>query len=149
MSKGFAVNQLSYQQIEEIVVYMKTRNFDGYSPYIEERPRGWFCNLQPTRSEKGKLKYPQFDLTRFRFGNIKGKQLVHLIWWRFLNNGQLIDPELDISHLDAEAGYLSVVQETREMNESRKFCHLFCWYKVLPGEDVKRCPHRENPCTGP
>lgn len=43
------------------------------------------------------------------------------------------------------------MEESWEMNQSRKHCHLFGWYKTgwyttLEGVVRSRCPHWENPC---
>lgn len=148
--RGVAVNLLTFDQLKEVVVYMRTNiNPKSKQAYIIPTPRGEKCTLAPTKSKKGSDKHPQFDLTRFNFSEVKGKQLVHLIYWRFLNNGASIDPELHISHLDADQQVLRLIQESRDMNESRKYCHLFGWYKLRPGESRPRCPHWETPCTGP
>jgi len=151
-SRGSVVNALSHDQLTEIVHFMKTKTYKraGESiPYLEQTDRGWRCTLACTVDAKGKPKYPQLDLSRFSFGTALGKQLVHLIYWRYDNDGEQISADLNISHCDADHTILNLVQETRDYNESRKYCHLFGWYKAKSGEDRPRCPHWEYPCCGP
>ena len=148
LDRAQKVNSLSMDQVKHIVNFLKTNTFRKGKHYVEEKERGWYCNLAPTKKKNGEPKYPQLDLTRFQFPGITGKVLVHLVWWRWENEAQ-IDPGMHISHLDVEAGYLRLTQEIVEMNESRKYCRFFGWYKVLPGETTPRCPHKENPCSGP
>lgn len=106
------------------------------------------CPLKPTK----KNGHPQVSYDKFGFGS---KPLVHALWWRWENRDDkaqtcpLIDLELDLSHVDGEEGSVNVIQEFRDMNESRKYCHMFEWYKVKDGEDRARCPHWEYPCSGP
>lgn len=92
------------------------------------------------------MNYYRKDCNQFHAGI--GKVLVHHLVWRH-RTGALVDPLSHISHIDADKRYVECVQESREMNESRKFCHLFGWYATLTGEETPRCPHRERPCTGP
>lgn len=80
---------------------------------------------------------------------IEGKVLVHHIYWRYKNEYKSLPKDLPISHLDAEPEVLNLLAESVQMNESRKYCHLFGWYKAQPDEDRPRCPHWENPCAGP
>jgi hypothetical protein len=148
-AKGILVNTISEEKLQEIINYMKANSFNG-KKYIEKKERGWVCNLTPTKTAKGEPKYPQFDITKFGFP--KGtKVLVHHLYWRYRNNGIQVDEStnMHISHLDADPTYIECVQESVEMNESRKYCHLFEWYKTKEGEDRPRCPHWEAPCTGP
>lgn len=147
-AKGILVNTISEEKLTEIITFMKTKSFNG-KKYIEKKERGWVCNLVPTKKKNGDPKYPQFDISRFGFP--KGtKVLVHHLFWRFQNNS-LVDESatMHISHLDADPIYIECTQETVDMNESRKYCHLFGWYKTKEGEDRPRCPHWEVPCTGP
>jgi len=137
--RGHTVNTMTAAQCARVIEHMKK---DGV--LVLERGY-WKCKLAST----GKCKHAQYDLNRFHFDGIEGKQLVHLIYWRAENNGALIDPNMHISHLDANPDILRLVQETRDENESRKYCHLFGWYKRIKGEEIPRCPHRENPCSGP
>lgn len=94
----------------------------------------------------GENKHGQVDLGPI---GLKKKALVHLIFWRFQNDFKQIPEKEHISHVDAEPEVLHLVSESPQMNESRKYCHLFKWYKTLPGEPRPRCPHWECPCTGP
>lgn len=147
------VNSLSTSELNDVVSFLKHSTFrrgDQSFKYVECTPEGyWKCNLQPTKTSTGDPKYAQIDLERFAsiWGRHLGKQLVHLIWWRAHNNGQLLHPDLHISHRSINTRTLDLIEETREMNESRKYCHLFGWYKPLPNEDKPRCPHWEAPCN--
>ena len=147
--RGEGVNSLSEEKLEEIINFLKKSKLSSgeFKVTKTERPEGyWRCNLACTKDAKGNPKYPQVDLKAL---GIEKKQLIHLIWWRWENNGALIDPDLHISHCDADHKVLHLVQESRDLNESRKYCHLFGWYKTKPGEERPRCPHWEHPCTGP
>jgi len=142
--KGSLVNhQLSTEEITQIITWMKKTKIQGKKcNYIEEKDRGWMCNLAATTTKSGDPKYPQVDITKFHFA-VTGKVLVHHLFWRFQNNGALMDlaPDMHISHLDKDKKYIECVQESKDMNESRKYCHLFSWYKVKAGEGRARCPH--------
>jgi len=147
--RAVTVNDLSLLQLEAIVRHLKSEKWvipvqRGTETYYE-------CTLQPTKDAKGNDKHPQCTITRFAplEDGKQHKQLVHLIWWRWENNGRLIPDELHISHLDKNPRVLRLTAESRDLNESRKYCHLFGWYKALPGEDSPRCPHKEMPCSGP
>lgn len=135
------INYLTKAQLKQTVDKLK---FKGHIRY---GPRGWFCTLVPS----GTIKHAQVDVTYLKNLQCSGKRLVHRIWWRYTHGGQLINPRFHISHLDAEYSqhYLACVEESKEMNESRKYCHFFHWYAKKPGEDRPRCPHWERPCTGP
>jgi hypothetical protein len=146
--RAAAVNALELKELDEIVTFMLVNKITGTeSKYVELREGYWRCNLKCTVDRKGQPKYPQIDINRFGF-KVKGKQLVHLIWWRWETGGQLIDPTQQISHRHYSSSVLSLVQESVMMNESRKYCHLFGWFKTFPEEDKPRCPHLENPCQG-
>jgi len=150
-AKGHLANQLSPEEVTHIVNWMKTTKIQGRNCfYIEQKDRGWVCNLAATATKSGEPKYPQVDIKRFKFA-VTQKVLVHQLFWRFQNDGALIDlsPDMHISHLDKDKTYIECVQESKDMNESRKYCHLFGWYKLKPGEARARCPHWEKPCTGP
>lgn len=83
-----------------------------------------------------------------RSAGMPNKVLLHLVVWRQANDYDLLDSSLEISHCDADHNVLNLIAESHDENESRKYCHLFGWYAVLPGETEPRCPHREWPCTG-
>lgn len=143
------INSLTNQQVVEICQHLMrstfTRNKERV-PYLSRTERGWRCNLAATKDSNGEPKYPMFSINRW----LKGQRvLVHLLWWRYENLGKLVDPDQTISHLDVDRTILRLVQEPRELNESRKYCHLYKWYRPLPGEIQSRCPHKQNPCTGP
>ena len=147
--RGVAVNSMTMEELVVVVEYMRKNTIRGSNlPFIEKTDRGEKCNLKTTKTAKGDPKYPQIDLKPLPC-SLQNKQLVHLIYWRFINNGALIDPDLTISHLDKDPTILDLRQESWAMNESRKYCHMFGWYKTLPHEERARCPHWENPCTGP
>ena len=89
------------------------------------------------------------DAKGFTAGRV-GKVLMHQLFWRYQNGGSLVDPTMHVSHLDADKRYIDAVLEPVELNESRKYCHLFGWYAPLAGEESPRCPHRGMPaCRGP
>lgn len=144
--RGAFVNSLKPEEINRIVEFLKTEKFKRNTPYVQHTERGWKCNLKPTKDSKGNPKHPQLDLKRFGH---PGKQLVHMIWWRYENFHSLVRDDFTISHCDADQEILHLVEESRDCNESRKYCHLFGWYKTKVGEDRPRCPHWEHPCTGP
>jgi len=151
--RGQVVNNLTLEQLQEVVDFMKSETFSSggiHQNYVVLLPNGkWKCTLACTKSSKGEPKYPQLDLHKFSWGVNLNKQLVHLIWWRWVNKGALLNERLTISHLDKDNTILHLTEESVELNESRKYCHLFGWYKPKPGEDKPRCPHWEVPCTGP
>jgi hypothetical protein len=141
------VNELDDDQLDEIVKFLTNQiNPRSGQRYVYQTERGWKCTI--VHAPK---KHAQIDLSRFQFGNpFDGKKaLVHLVWWRWVNHNEPIAIGSHISHLDKDGDYLECVQESKDMNESRKYCHLFGWYKPTNGEDRARCPHWENPCKGP
>ena len=149
--RGVLANSLSEEILVKIVQYLKENiNPSSGEPFLTtvKRKSGKFyrCNMSCIKDAKGNDKWPQKDLTRFGF---RHKVLVHHIWWRYENSFAPIPDGLDISHLDADHQVLRLVAESRDVNESRKYCHLFKWYKPLPGEPRPRCPHWNNPCSGP
>lgn len=76
------------------------------------------------------------------------KVLRHLVVWRYMNNGAQIPQELEISHCDHDPTILNLIAESKDLNESRKSCHKFGWYKNNDSKDVLLCPHRYyHPCT--
>jgi hypothetical protein len=149
---GQKVNSLSIEEVDCIVDTLCEKTFKRKGitlRYLYRDPiRGkWMTDLRPTKTKKGYPKYPQVDITRFNVG-VEGKVLVHHLYFRYVYE-ELIDQTLHISHLDSDPRVVECVQESKDMNESRKYCHLFSWYKALDGEDRPRCPHWENPCSGP
>jgi hypothetical protein len=106
----------------------------------------WRCNLVPT----GKYKHCQATIPkRLRMHlSIDGwarknvdqwKESAHMVWWRHTFRGARIPKGLQLSHFHADPHVLETVAETWDLNESRKFCHMF-W--VFGGE----CPHVYCPC---
>ena len=75
-------------------------------------------------------------------GKAQPKVLRHLIVWRYMNVGAYIPKDLDISHCDHDHTILNLVAESRELNESRKSCHLFGWYRKTDANGQILCPHR-------
>lgn len=76
------------------------------------------------------------------------KVLRHLVVWRYMNNGAQIPQELEISHCDHDPTILNLIAESKDLNESRKSCHKFGWYKNNDSNNVLLCPHRYyHPCT--
>jgi len=141
------VNNMTLGQIHTIANYMVNNNIQGRNVrYVYLGSRGMKCNLAPTVNNRGQPKYPQIDCNRWVPGS--GKQLVHAIWWRHINNA-MIPAGLELSHIDANPRYIETRAETHDYNESRKYCHLFGWFDTLPGEANLRCPHWEHHCTGP
>lgn len=149
-SVGALANGLTREQCGDILSGKCGLASQGALIYPIERrsPDGetlWICNFKPNKAEGG---HPQMQIPLNREFPGEGKKvLVHHLWfrWKF---GLIINPELHISHRDAENALL-LIQESAALNESRKYCHAYRWYAPLPGEAAPRCPHRESPCTGP
>lgn len=141
-----AVNSMPQSTIEAILQYMLCYDLPSGNPYLRIAKRGFKCYLKRTTG-RGHRGYHQIDCNRWVPG--AGKQLVHAIVWRWRHPGRLIPLGMELSHLDADPDYVETRLETHDENESRKYCHLFGWYKPLPGENKARCPHWEQPCRGP
>ena len=144
------VNSLSLLQLDKCMALLQTPHRGRVR--IVKHVRGLQCTLKPNKVGG----YAQVDMRSLKSAGLteeqcKGKQLVHAIYWRWLNKGLPIktDGSTNLSHLDKDTSILNIIQESVSMNESRKYCHLFEWYKPLPGEQAPRCPHKENPCKGP
>lgn len=104
------------------------------------------CGLATT----GVNKHAQVTIPQeFRRPNDPQKVLVHLLWWRYMNDFNIIPEGMHVSHLDADQQILHLTIESPALNESRKHCHLNGWYKVDPLRNTPRCPHWECCCTGP
>lgn len=147
--RGEGVNSLTPIQINNIAAELLSK---GAVFKIVRGDREFFqCSLAATKDAKGNPKHPQCTITRHAPlpDGQQHKQLVHLIWYRYVNEGATIPEDLHFSHLDADPRTLHLTAESPQANESRKYCHLFGWYKTKPGEDRPRCPHWETPCTGP
>ena len=149
------VNYMLRAEVKAAIRFMKRHVIRGGTRnYIEDTGwRGYMCNLAPTRKPNGSYKYAQMDIARFgvtrqRRRALKGKVLVHSLWWRYSNGYRKIPINLELSHIDANPKMILTRLETHEMNESRKYCHLYHWYRILPGEQAPRCPHKEFPCRG-
>lgn len=152
--RGTSVNMLEPTAINAIIskMYTKKKLVDVkriFKGTVRTFPK---CTLARTVTAKGNPKYSQTSITKFLPATPDRKQekaLVHLIYWRFTNGYKLIPTDLEISHCDADNSVLNLTAESKAMNESRKACHFFGWYKPMEGESRPRCPHRECPCTGP
>lgn len=135
---GMNVNDLTMTQITETVERLRRAG------YIKTNDRGQeYTTSVPTKANG----HPQATVS----GTGK-KFLIHQIYYRYINNGALVsqDPMVHISHVDADQRVLSLVEESRDMNESRKYCHMFHWYRITDAFGVIMCPHRESSkCTGP
>lgn len=147
--RGEGVDKLTLTQLSLIVAELKRSR--KVTPVTRGDAVYYRCQLAPTKDAKGNPKHPQCTITRFAPlpDNRQHKALVHLIWWRWEHGGAQIPEDLHISHLDADQQVLHLTAERREVNESRKWCHHFGWFRTMPGEDAPRCPHKEQPCTGP
>lgn len=145
--KGEKANQLSKEQIENLVTNMIKSKYITMVQREDKQGRivNYYKSLYKTTGEG---KHGQVD-TKNVGGS--GKVLVHHIFWRYLNGYQRIpiDDNMHISHLDAEPEVQNLVLESKDMNESRKYCHMFGWYQKRSNEPTPRCPHWEHPCTGP
>jgi len=76
------------------------------------------------------------------------KVLRHLVVWRYLNDYVLIPDGLQISHCDHDTTILNLVAESRDLNESRKYCHKYKWYMKTDSNTTILCPHRSyHPCS--
>lgn len=109
----------------------------------------WKCTLATTKDMKGNAKHAQVDVKKVTNSKTTRKELVHLIWWRYTNDFKPLPAGEHISHLDKDQQVLNLLSESPEINESRKHCHANGWWRVDPMRGVPRCPHWENPCTGP
>lgn len=140
---GGLVNGLTVEQVKEMIGLLKG------GKYIKQVKRGDQVFDKSLYKPVGSNKHGQVDVKPVL--GTSTKVLVHHLYWRYQNDFALVpsDPRIHISHLDAEPEVMNLVAESRDMNESRKYCHKFKWYLQLPGEDRLRCPHWENPCTGP
>jgi len=135
--RGEGANALSKEEIETLLDSARKK---GMLVWVQRGTARYEKSLYKTT---GPAKHGQIYVD-------KGfKVLIHHIYWRMMNDYALIPADLHISHRDAEPEVMNLIAETVDMNESRKYCHKFGWYKVLPGADRPRCPHWEAPCTGP
>lgn len=144
------VNTLSYQQLREFWAHPHKWK----SEVTRAMPDGTnrvvlISSLKPTKAAG----HPQVSWVKFGFGPRKPQ--LHALWWRWENRDDvaqtcpLIDESLHLSHVDSEEGSVNCVAESVQENESRKYCHLFRWYSIDPVYGRARCPHWENPCSGP
>ena len=142
------LNNLSYAELESFwTKRLATTRFWEVRRHTLVGDRVILCtNLEPVKSG-GK---PQIY-----FNGLTTKPLVHALWWRWENRNEedqtcpLIDVTLHLSHIDCALDSVTTILESRDVNESRKYCALFNWFAPLPGEVRPRCPHWEIPCSGP
>jgi hypothetical protein len=150
------VNKLSVKDIDTIVKYWLD-NDDGFH-YVTQKERPdlpkhptrkestiYFQDgLKPTKKDghpqatistqlKNKLSFNPWELT----GKSQVKLLRHLVVWRYMNKGALVPEELHISHADHDHTVLNLIAESKNLNESRKYCHMYQW----------ACPHVYHKCT--
>lgn len=133
-------NQMKPDEVKSVVKSMKAKG------HLVRKGKYYKCLLVPNK----KSGYAQVDVTKYcKDGSkVSKKVLVHHIWWRYKNGYNKISKKHEISHLHVDNTILDLVEESWEMNQSRKWCHHFGWYAVLEGEDAPRCPHKECPCKG-
>ena len=134
------VNLMKKKEIKKVIKSMKKKR------HIIKKDGYWNC--VPGPNKKGG--YAQVDITNYckEGSGVTKKVLVHHIYWRYKNDYQKIASGKEISHLHADNTVLDLVEESWELNQSRKWCHFFKWYKPLDGETTPRCPHKECPCKG-
>lgn len=139
------VDQLSKEQVESMVESL----IETGMLVLVERNGSFFYKTSHKLRDKYR-RHPQVDCRRVGFNK---KVLVHHILWRYQNNFELVGGIrlIHISHLDVDPTVLNLRKETKEVNESRKYCHLFGWY--MPNSNgVVLCPHGHSNmgfCTGP
>jgi hypothetical protein len=133
------VNQFSVGDLDLIVQAWKDKGVVKQNGEQE-----WMCPLKATKDQG----HPQGTIAKklrphLSVTSLAGqwKELVHLVWWRWQNGAALIPADLHISHTDTDQTVLRLIAESRELNESRKYCHLFGWHTL------GRCPHAYYPCT--
>jgi hypothetical protein len=155
-ARGAAVNSMSKLQINSIIDRMCSTTLPGGKRMLSTIDRNgtqyYYCNLAFTKDKKGNIKYQQVDISSmpgWKSDNWPQKALVHHIVWRYTHDYDFIAPDQHISHRDADKQVQNLTQESVEENESRKWCHYFGWYQCAPNEKYPRCPHWEEPCTGP
>lgn len=109
----------------------------GYTRFFRDDLKPTKVNGHPqatvSKALMGKLDFDPWANTKR--GQVK--VLRHLVVWRYLNGGALLPDDLQISHVDADHTVLNLVAESRTLNESRKYCHLYRW----------NCPHSYYECT--
>lgn len=138
------LNQMTLQDIDLIV---RTWLQNG-TIAVEQGSGRWRCDLAATGSNK----HPQATIPVNLRGQLsvdsedkQWKVQVHRVVWRYRSRLPLpaFDGEgaLPISHTARDARYLELIAESVELNESRKYCHLFGWFAQ------GRCPHVYKPCT--
>lgn len=140
--RGEKINQMTQSEIKAVVESLLKRKYI----YQDKKTLLWVCTMVPNKNEG----YAQTDVTGAckNGSQVTGKVLVHHLWFRYQNGFAKIKDNMEISHLNKSANILNVIEESWEMNQSRKYCHLFGWYKAFPNEENPRCPHKENPCRG-
>ena len=127
------VNRLSGSDIDAIV---KAWQDNGT---LVSRDGHMYCYRKPV----GENKHPQVTIpahVRSRLSvpvaTSQCKQLVHLVYWRKVNHYAKVPDILHLSHRSANEYNVLCVAESRDLNESRKACHIFAW----------QCPHTYAPC---
>lgn len=142
-ARAEGVNDLSPKQIDAIISELRTKG------HIISVTRDGVVYDRCTLATTGVDKHAQCTITKHVGASQQRKELVHLIYWRQKNAYALIPSDAHISHLDADHKILHLTSESAALNESRKHCHAFGWWRVDPLQGRPRCPHWEVPCTGP
>lgn len=138
--RGEKVNEMKNSEVKTVIENLIQKG------KIYQYKTLWICSMVPNKEDG----YAQADVTGSckNGSKVTGKVLVHHLWFRYKNNYAKVQDGMEISHLHNDTSILNVIEESWEMNQSRKWCHHFGWYKPLQGEQHPRCPHKENPCQG-
>jgi hypothetical protein len=132
-----AVNRFSAEDLNIIVADWHHNS----SKTIVLRNNFVYCDLAPNKKSGG---HPQATISKrvrgslsVKSSNEQWKELVHLVYWRYLFEGALIPEGLEISHTSTNQSNLSaLIAESHRLNETRKGCHHYRW----------ECPHTYYPC---
>jgi hypothetical protein len=124
----------------DLMAHPNNNNFTYY-PKDDLVPTGKAKHSQATVSKKRLIHV----LERNYWAEFKKEQLKlsrHRVYWRYQNHGALIPRNLQISHTDRDHNLLILCAESKNLNESRKYCHLYGWTGTNG-----LCPHRYFPCS--
>jgi hypothetical protein len=158
------VNSLLPYQLDALIQYMlntQIRSGAGRGhPMMEQlanTPLGlgaiYLCNMEASPYPRVYIPNPLWNSWPDDQKPSTRSFLVHLVFWRWMNQYRLCEPNLHISHRVCYRGqnprlksenFLLVTQEHRDVNESRKYC----WNQIegLNWCQEGRCPHRP-PCV--
>jgi hypothetical protein len=167
------INQLSKAQLDDIINYLLqeqilvpyenqvypkdvttvhrcTKAFGtkgDTNPFRKGYPQ--FAVLQKLEKKWSERKEPYVPHAGKRKGGPDGKDQhatkfsIHLIYWRWQNEGKPIPDGMEISHL--WGGYKAIMYltcETPTENDSRQYCFHLQWYRK------GICPHNKPKCWG-